>query len=212
MNFGAVIEMDEVRDLVGDDVAAHRRRREDQPPAQAGSAPRDEQLPHRLAASPTPTVGGERDAGRRGIIRRPRSDMVSSARFLRKRFDPAGEPVGTGRRRRSSPPAQPRRARRALRAQACERREPSIGMTAPGSNRIERFGAGKLLIGIHSACSSIQASAARRLVRHGQVSLSMPVHVIEAQPHAARIAHRPNLDRQVGARPRAPLQRGRSTT
>ena len=64
LELGAVVEVDEMRDLVRDDVAAHLRRREDQPPAER-IRPCDEQLPQRVPASPTLTER-DVDAGRCG--------------------------------------------------------------------------------------------------------------------------------------------------
>src|SRR5690348_8277713 len=98
--------------------------------------------------------------------------MTSSARRLRncsmRRCSPASGPPQRSR------PSASTGVRGALASDAISTSSPSTGMTAPcakgslGSTRAS-------CASIHSRWSSAQASAARRLVRHGQVSLSVPL-------------------------------------
>ena len=120
-----------MRDFVRHDVAANRRRSEDQPPAEADPAAADEQLPQRVPASPTLTADAVTSTA--AAYSATSRDIVSTARRLRKASIRRGN---AGFR-----PAEPQY--HALEARACAALpgptgsglpSPSRGISAPASN------------------------------------------------------------------------------
>ena len=134
LNSRPVVEVDEVRDLVRDDVAAHVGRREDQPPAQAGSGLATSSCPSACAASPTLTARGATPAAL-GELGDLAATWCRSARRLRNASMRRAQPA---RRAAAAQLAvrQPRRARRGFATRRSAISRPSIGIDRAGRERL----------------------------------------------------------------------------
>ena len=181
--------MPQVRDLVDDDVAAHVRRREDQPPAEPDA-------PSRRAAAPA--AAGIADADRARAHARRRRIFGDLARHgvegeaVEEQLDAARE---TGLRPAAAQLAvgEHRRPPRAL--------GPGNHCLAPFDRnrgarleRLERLGAGELGV---DPCALLERPGQRRAPagapRTGQ--LERAARFVETQPQPLCIAHRPDFDR-----------------
>ena len=197
-----------MRDLVRDDVAAHVGRSEDQPPAQADPALRRAAAPARagiadadVARATTPAAGRELGDFARHGRRAPCRFRKDSMRRARPARGPPQRSSASSRRGVRGQPSDP----------GIRTGRPSIGIMASGANG-SPGSARASCASIQSRWSSAQASAARRLVRHGQVSFRTPARFVEAQPQSPRAAYSTDVDRRPEAPLPAPLQSGRSTT
>ena len=184
-----------MRDFVRDDVAAHLGRGEDQPPVEPDPALR-RAAAQRVPASPMLTARG-RDPGARRRIRR---SLATSCRERGRLRNARPAAPGRSRARRS---AARRREHAAFVASAIHTIRTSLALDRDRRARSEGSPARRAAscASIHSRWSSAQASAARRLVRHGQVSLSTPLASSKPQAQPPRAAQRANLDRQPAAPP-----------
>ena len=132
--------------------------------------PWDEQLPQRDPASPTLTADGVTSAA--AAYSATSRDMTSSARRLRNSSVRRARPASVPPQRNS--PSIRTGVRGEVGSQAIRTSLPSSGMNDPGSKGSPGSDRASC-VSIQSRWSSAQAKAARRLVRHGQVSLSLPL-------------------------------------
>ena len=201
-----MVEVDEVRDLVRRDVAADLRRREDQPPAHPDPALRRAAAPARRRVADRDRArhhagrGGEfGDVARHGVARAALEEALDRAR------NAVGGPAAT-----KLTVEQPRRARPVLAPDDADvasfERDDAPGTSGSGGS------ARASCASIQSRWSSAQASAARRLVRHGQVSLSVPA-ASSNRSRSRRAVLRRRISIGTGsARLERRPQSGRSTT